>query len=52
MFLSRHTVKAEAMSIHRKLGVSSRGQAASQVRELALLDEWQAGRLSLFTPPG
>ena len=38
MFLSRHTVKAEAMSIYRKLGVSSRSQAVSRARELALLD--------------
>ena len=38
MFLSRHTVKAEAMSIYRKLGVSSRNQAVSRARELALLD--------------
>ena len=39
MFLSRHTVKAEAMSIYRKLGVSSRNQAVGRARELALLDE-------------
>ena len=39
MFLSRHTVKAEAMSIYRKLGVSSRSQAVSRARELALLDK-------------
>jgi LuxR family maltose regulon positive regulatory protein len=38
MFLSRHTVKAEAMSIYRKLGVSSRNQAVGRARELALLD--------------
>ena len=39
MFLSRHTVKAEAMSIYRKLGVSSRNQAVGRARELALLDK-------------
>jgi LuxR family transcriptional regulator, maltose regulon positive regulatory protein len=39
MFLSRHTVKAEANSIYRKLGVSSRSQAVSRSRELGLLDE-------------
>ena len=38
MFLSRHTVKAEAMAIYRKLGVSSRNQAIGRARELALLD--------------
>ena len=39
MFLSRHTVKAEAMSIYRKLGVSSRSQAVGRARELTLLDK-------------
>ena len=39
MFLSRHTVKAEAMSIYRKLGASSRNQAVGRARELALLDK-------------
>jgi LuxR family maltose regulon positive regulatory protein len=39
MFLSRHTVKAEAMAIYRKLGVSSRNQAIDRARELALLDK-------------
>ena len=38
MFLSRHTVKAEAMAIYRKLGVFSRSQAVGRARELALLD--------------
>ena len=38
MFLSRHTIKAEATSIYRKLGASSRSQAVGRARELALLD--------------
>ena len=38
MFLSRHTVKSEAMSLYRKLGASSRSQAVSRSRELGLLD--------------
>ncbi len=37
MFLSRHTIKSEANSIYRKLGVSSRSQAISRSRELGLL---------------
>jgi LuxR family maltose regulon positive regulatory protein len=37
MFLSRHTIKSEAMSIYRKLGVSSRSQAVSRSVELGLL---------------
>ena len=37
-FVSRHTVKSQAMSIYRKLGVSSRHQAITRSRELGLLD--------------
>ena len=37
LFLSPHTVKSEAMSIYRKLGVSSRAQAVTRSRELRLL---------------
>jgi LuxR family transcriptional regulator, maltose regulon positive regulatory protein len=36
MFLSRHTVKSEAMSIYRKLGACSRSQAVARSRELGL----------------
>ena len=38
MFLSRHTIKSEANSIYRKLGVSSRSQAVSCSVELGLLE--------------
>ena len=38
LFLSRHTVKSEANSIYRKLGVSSRTQAVSRSVELGLLE--------------
>ena len=38
MFLSRHTIKSEAMSLYRKLGASSRSQAVARSRELGLLD--------------
>jgi LuxR family maltose regulon positive regulatory protein len=34
---SRHTVKSQAMSIYRKLGVSSRGEAMLRLQELGLL---------------
>ena len=37
-FVSPHTVKSQAMSIYRKLGVSSRHQAVTRSRELGLLD--------------
>jgi LuxR family maltose regulon positive regulatory protein len=38
IFLSRHTIKSEAMSIYRKLGASSRSQAVARSRELGLLE--------------
>ncbi len=52
MFLSRHTVKAEAMSIYRKLGVSSRNQAVGRARELGLLDKLQGRPPLTLTPLG
>ena len=38
MFLSRYTIKSQAMSIYRKLGASSRSQAVARCRELGLLE--------------
>jgi len=38
MFLSRHTIKSQAVSIYRKLGATSRSQAVARARELRLLD--------------
>jgi LuxR family transcriptional regulator, maltose regulon positive regulatory protein len=38
MSLSPHTVKSQAFSIYRKLGVSSRSQAVTRSRELGLLE--------------
>jgi len=38
MFLSRHTIGSQAMSIYRKLGVGSRSQAVTRSRELGLLE--------------
>ena len=37
-FLSPNTIKSQAMSICRKLSVSSRSQAVARARELGLLD--------------
>jgi len=39
LFLSPHTIKSQSRSIYRKLGTSSRSQAVSRARELALLDK-------------
>jgi LuxR family transcriptional regulator, maltose regulon positive regulatory protein len=38
MFLSRYTIRAQAMSIYRKLGASSRDQAVSRSREPGSLE--------------
>jgi LuxR family maltose regulon positive regulatory protein len=37
LYVSPHTVKSQALSIYRKLGVSSRGQAVQRVQEIGLL---------------
>jgi LuxR family transcriptional regulator, maltose regulon positive regulatory protein len=37
LFVSRHTVKTQAISVYRKLGVSSRSDAIERVRQLGLL---------------
>lgn len=37
LYVSRHTVKTQAMSIYRKLEVSSRGEAVGRARDLGLL---------------
>ena len=38
MFLSRHTIKSQALSIYHKLGASSRNQAVARSRQLGLLE--------------
>jgi LuxR family maltose regulon positive regulatory protein len=38
LFVSRNTVKTQAISIYRKLGVSSRTPAVDTARDLGLLD--------------
>ena len=39
LFLSKHTIKSQAHSPYRKLGATSRSQASTRSRTLALLDE-------------
>jgi LuxR family transcriptional regulator, maltose regulon positive regulatory protein len=38
LFVSRHTIKSQAISAYRKLGVSTRGEAVERARELGLLE--------------
>jgi LuxR family transcriptional regulator, maltose regulon positive regulatory protein len=37
LYLSKHTIKTQAISIYRKLGVSSRSKAVQRVQEVGLL---------------
>jgi LuxR family maltose regulon positive regulatory protein len=37
LYVSRHTVKTQAMSIYRKLGVSSRSGAVEKARSVGLI---------------
>ena len=39
LYLSRHTIKSQAISAYRKLGVSTRGEAVVRSRELGLLEQ-------------
>jgi LuxR family maltose regulon positive regulatory protein len=39
LHVSRHTVKTQAMSVYRKLGVSSRSEAIERVHEVGLLND-------------
>ena len=43
MFLSKHTVKAQAQSVYRKLGATSRNQAVVRAQEVGLLESVTAG---------
>jgi LuxR family maltose regulon positive regulatory protein len=38
LYVSRHTVKTQAISIYRKLGVSSRSETIDRIHDLGLLD--------------
>jgi LuxR family maltose regulon positive regulatory protein len=49
LFLSRNTVKTQAISIYRKLGASSRGEAVERAVELGLVELHDP---VLFTPTG
>jgi hypothetical protein len=37
LYISQHTVKSQALSVYRKLGVSSRSQAIQRARTIGLL---------------
>ena len=39
LYVSKHTVKTQAISIYRKLGASSRSDAVRQAQQLGLLSQ-------------
>jgi LuxR family maltose regulon positive regulatory protein len=43
LYISQNTVKTQAISVYRKLGVSSRGQAVQRAQEISLLGASLAG---------
>ena len=52
LFVSRNTVKTEAVSIYRKLGVSSRSEAIERAVEVGLLESSVYPQGANFTPEG
>jgi LuxR family transcriptional regulator, maltose regulon positive regulatory protein len=52
LFISRNTVKSEAVSIYRKLGVSSRSEAIERAVEVGLLESSVYPPGPNFTPEG
>jgi LuxR family maltose regulon positive regulatory protein len=51
LYVSRHTVKAQIVSIYGKLGVSSRGEAIERAIEIGLLEPFPGLRLAGRVPP-
>ena len=52
LYVSRNTVKTQAISIYRKLDVSSRGDAVARAAELGLVEAAALGPAGDFTPSG
>jgi len=52
LFVSRNTVKTQAISVYRKLDASSRSEAIERAIELGLVDALPASRTADFTRSG
>ncbi len=52
LFISRNTVKSEAISIYRKLGVSSRSEAIERAVEFGLLENFVYPGIANLMPEG
>jgi len=48
LHVSRHTVKTQAISVYRKLGVTSRGEAIERLYDLGLLTSVSAGTSAMW----
>jgi LuxR family maltose regulon positive regulatory protein len=47
LFVSRNTIKTQAISVYRKLGVSSRSEAIARAEKLGLVDPAEPERLTM-----
>jgi LuxR family maltose regulon positive regulatory protein len=52
LYVSRNTIKTQAISVYRKLGVSCRSEAIDRACELGLVDETSAPQQVDFIPTG
>jgi LuxR family maltose regulon positive regulatory protein len=52
LFVSRNTVKTQAISVYRKLDASSRSEAIARAVELGLVEAGVSSRRTDFTPAG
>jgi LuxR family transcriptional regulator, maltose regulon positive regulatory protein len=52
LFVSRNTVKTQAISVYRKLDASSRSEAIERAVELGLVDAAPGSRAAQFTRSG
>jgi LuxR family maltose regulon positive regulatory protein len=46
LFVSRNTIKTQAISVYRKLGVSSRSDAIRRANELGIIDAAEPAAMS------
>jgi LuxR family maltose regulon positive regulatory protein len=52
LYVSRNTVKTQAISIYRKLGASSRSEAIARASELGLVSDSAPAEQAVFIPSG
>jgi len=50
LHVSRNTIKTQAISVYRKLGVSSRSQAVAIAEDIGLIEATESSELELAEP--